>query len=227
MYRLQSLILIFVGLIGHLLIVQAQGDEGSLQSILVPVDEADQNPDFKTFRDSLLVAIEKKDVVFLLGHIDSKIRVSFGMDYGFDDFVKYWKLNENPDRSRLWLELKEVLRLGGFFRNAEKTSFTAPYLFTKFPKDFDAFFYAAVTDSNVYLRSEPDSISTVLDTLNYSIVKGTSDPWHKSNYWWKIETLSGLEGYVESRSVRRSIDYRANFKQKDGKWMMTFFLAGD
>jgi hypothetical protein len=211
-----------------------QAEEGSISAasiqqerILVPIDEADQNPDFKAFRDSLLAAVERKDLDFLLDHVDDQIRVSFGTDQGKVDFVRFWKLNEQPEESRIWAELKEVLRLGGTFRGEERTSFTAPYLFNRFPKGFDEFLYAAIIDSVVYLREEPDSSSAVLDTLRYSIVKKASVFWTREDSWSRVETLSGIEGYVEGRSARSPLDFRANFTKKNSKWKMIFFVAGD
>ena len=234
MNRLQSTIAIFIAF-ACLFPFLVQGKEESIspESIsverkLLPVDEANQNPDFKAFRDSLLAAIERKDLGFLLDHVDDEIGVSFGADHGKKDFIRFWKLDENPGESRIWAKLKEVLRLGGTFRDEEKTSFTAPYIFTRFPRDFDPFQgYSAITDSVVYLRAEPDSSSAVLNALRYSIVKMISEPWMGEDSWRKIETLSGIKGYVEGRNVRNLLDLRANFTRKSGKWKMTFFIAGD
>ena len=233
MNRLHSTIMIFITIIALPSPAQVQAEESSnpkaslqREKTLAPIDEANQNPDFRAFRDSLLAAVERKDLDFLLDHMDDQVRVNFGADHGKGDFIKFWKLNERPEESRLWYELKKVLRLGGAFSDEEKTSFTAPYLYTSFPKSFDEFLYAAIIDSVVYLREEPDSNSAVLDTLRYAVVKKASEFWTRYS-WTRIETLSGIKGYIESRNIRSPLDFRARFVKINGKWKMTFFVAGD
>ncbi len=76
-------------------------------------------------------------------------------------------IQKNPDKSELWFELAEVLRLGGTF-NKKKTAFTAPYVFSRFPNSFDSYSYGAITDKNVNIRSKPTLKSKVIAKLSYT-----------------------------------------------------------
>lgn len=196
-----------------------------------PVDEAEKNPSFLTFRTKLIDALKKRDVKFVLGIVDKNIKLGFGGDDGIENFKKTWKIyNRN---SELWKELGTVLNNGGVFDKENSNTFYAPYLFSVFPEDIDAFEYQAIFGNNVNLRAKPDINSPIVASLSYNIVK---TDWEKSiksktnqneALWLKIETLGGKKGYVKPEFVRSSIDYRAGFEKIRGKWTMTFFLAGD
>ncbi len=196
-----------------------------------PVDEAAKNPSFLAFRTKLIAAVEKRDVKFILNIVDKNIKNGFGGEDGFEKFKKQWKIyNRN---SELWKELLIVLSHGGTFDKGNKNSFYAPYLFTTFPAEIDAFEYQAIFGNNVNLRAKPDVNSSIIANLSYNVVKADWDNSVKSRtnknefLWIKVETLGGKKGYVKPEFVRSSIDYRAGFEKIRGKWMMTFFLAGD
>ncbi|HZD59095.1 MAG TPA: SH3 domain-containing protein [Anaerolineae bacterium] len=202
--------------------IQACGGEK-----LPAVDEAAENPDFKEFRDQLLAAVRRKDVDFLKEHLDENIRGSFGSEgNGIDSFMQMWGLTTDPEKSKLWLELGEVMRLGGTFTDQTKTEFTAPYVYSNWPEKYDAFTYAAIIANNVNLRSAPNTNSSVVCRLNHNIVKLTSPAINKSG-WNQVQTTSGTSGYILGTYVRSSVDYRARFKKEDDVWKMVFFIAGD
>ena len=50
-----------------------------------------------------------------------------------------------------------VLALGGSFN--EETTFMAPYTYSKFPDEFDAFEHGVVIGENVKVRKEPNSMA--------------------------------------------------------------------
>lgn len=37
----------------------------------------------------------------------------------------------------------------------------------------------------------------------------------------------GRKGYIASRYVRSSVDYRASLSRENGRWRLNFFVAGD
>ncbi|MHB8840908.1 MAG: SH3 domain-containing protein [Candidatus Aquicultor sp.] len=194
---------------------------------LLPVDEAEKFPSFKAFRDQLLAAVERKDVDFLKQHLDKDIRGSFGLEgNGIDSFMKMWGLTTNPEKSKIWFELSEVLRLGGTFTDQAKTEFTAPYVYSNWPEKYDAFTYAAIIANNVNLRSASNTDSSVICRLNYNIVKLVNPSISKSD-WNQVQTTSGTSGYVFGTYMRSSVDYRARFKKEGDTWKMVFFIAGD
>lgn len=197
----------------------------------LPIDEAEQNPSFLAFRTKLIEAVKKRDVKYILSITDKNIKLGFGGEDGIENFKKNWKIyNRN---SEFWKEMLTVLTHGGAFEKKNKNSFYAPYLFTNFPEDIDAFEYQAIFGNNVNLRSKPDINSSIVAVLSYNIVKtdwenSVKSPTNENDFLWvKVETLGGKSGYVKPEFVRSSIDYRAGFDKIRGKWTLTFFLAGD
>lgn len=201
------------------------------ERFVMPVDEAKKDASFFSFREKLITAVKNRDTKFVLSVVDKNIKNGFGGDDGIENFKKGWKIN-SPN-STLWKELLTVLTSGGTFDNRRRNSFSAPYLFTKFPADLDAFDYQAIFGNNVNLRAKPDANSQIVSTLSYNIVKtdyenSVKSSKNKDEYLWlKVETLGGKKGFVKPEFVRSSIDFRAGFEKKNGKWIMIFFLAGD
>jgi len=193
---------------------------------LYPVDEAAKDPVFFVFRARLLKAIQKRDAAFLLGIVDPKIANNFGGDDGIAHFKRIW----HPERptSPVWTELLTALALGGKF--GEDKSFSAPYLFNGFPDQYDAFEYSAIIDEGVRVRREPNIAAAVVRTLSFDIVRlgeGEAKRSTDKREWIPVVLADGQKGYVASEYIRSAIDYRAIFEKKNGKWMMTAFIAGD
>lgn len=196
---------------------------------VLPVDEAKNDASFYSFREKLITAVKKRDVNFVLSIVDRNIKNGFGGEDGYANFKKQWKITAK--NSQLWDVLLKILTNGGAFDSKQKTAFYAPYTFTNFPEDLDAFEYEAVFGNNVNLRSEPNTNSSVVASLSYNVVKvdyKNSIKSGENDYsWLKVETLGGKKGFIKSEFVRSSIDYRAGFEKIKGKWKMTFLLAGD
>ncbi|MEY4485105.1 MAG: hypothetical protein RL693_2557 [Verrucomicrobiota bacterium] len=192
------------------------------QQTLKPVDQAISQPDFFTFRARLQAALVRRDVEAVLAVVHKDIKNSFGGNDGIDEFKKTWSLDK-PD-SKLWETLATVLALGGSFE--AEGAFTAPYVFTNWPEAFDAFDYMAVTGSGVRVRAEPNTSAPTLATLSFSMVECLPDN-DPDKPWVSIRLPGGKTGYIDRRYVRSSIDYRASFSKIDGRWQLTFFLAGD
>jgi hypothetical protein len=199
---------------------------------LLPVDEASKDPSFLRFRTGLSRAVERRDAAFVIRALDPNITNSWGGDGGIAEFKNTWK-PERPD-SELWPTLGRVLGMGGSFAPDDPKAFWAPYVFSKFPEDLDAFDYAAVVSRSVTLRSNPSPGAAPVATLSYHLVKVHNDDpafWHSERgepEWYKVSTLGGLNGFLPSASVRFAIDYRAGFKKgAKGTWRMDHLVAGD
>jgi hypothetical protein len=200
---------------------------------LRPVDEASQDASFLAFRTKLIAAVDRKDAAYIYSIVDPKIRNGFGDRDTIAWFKRDWKL-ENKN-SKFWKTFAAVIKNGGAFwgEGTEKmNSFAAPYAYSNWPEDLDSFEYFVIFGSDVNLREEPSMTGRVVAKLAYNIVKVEQETLPKSGRseypgWKKVRTLGGLEGFVKEELVRSSVDYRAGFERKRGKWMMTFFLAGD
>jgi hypothetical protein len=192
------------------------------QSRLLPVDQAASVPDFFSFRAQLQVAVARRDVEAVIAVLSKDVKLSFGGDTGVEDFKRMWKPSA-PD-SELWEKLAAVLSLGGTF--AADGTFTAPYVFTKWPQERDAFSHMAAVGTAIRIRSSASVAATVLAALDYSIVEVVESPAAESK-WVQVKISPGRTGYVDARFLRSPIDYRINFAKIDGRWQVIFFLAGD
>lgn len=199
---------------------------------LKPVDEASQDPSFVAFRTKLIAAVNRKDAAFIYSIVDPKIRNGFGDRDTLAWFKRDWKL-ENKN-SKFWKTFGTVIKNGGAFWSdgTNKNSFTAPYSYSNWPDGLDAFDHSVVFGTDVNLREEPTMTGNVVAKLSYNIVKIEQEivpKSGKSEYpgWKKVKTLGGLEGFIKDEFLRSSVDYRAGFEKKRGRWVMTFFLAGD
>lgn len=202
---------------------------------LYPVDEAPRDTAFFVFREKLKQALDRRDVFHLMDIIHPDIKVSFGGEQGVADFVTVWELDkpERANQSQIWDALGRVLRNGGTFSNGGRT-FIAPYIFSTWPDTYDAFEYGALTGSGVRLRTQPSLQSQTRKLVSYDVVQvlETSDQQEtiggETHPWYKIKLADETEGYVYGKFLASSIDYRAGFEQQNnGRWMMTFFVAGD
>lgn len=188
---------------------------------LKPVDTASKDPSFLAFRSQLLKTVERKDAQALLAVVNKNIHASFGMENGIEDFKKMWGLNK-PATSQLWVELGKVLKMGGSFSN--KTTFVAPYVFSEWPENQDAFENWAVIAKDVNIRAKPSTSAAVLKKVSYEILP---IEFSENEQWVTVKLAQGKKGYIASQYIRSSVDYRAFFEKINGRWQMTVFIAGD
>jgi hypothetical protein len=228
MKKLKSASLIFI----LFLLIGGVSDSLAQERKLLPVDEGKTDASFNAFRKKTLDAARRRDLKYILSIVDRNIKNGFGGYDGIAEFKKMWEFDR--PQSDFWNELILVLSNGGAFdKESKNKAFQAPYVFSSFPKDLDAFDYQAIFGSNVNVRSKPETDAPIVASLSYNIVKvdyenSVADKTEEGEYvWLKIETLGGKKGFVKAEYVRSPIAYRAIFEKKNGKWKMTVFLAGD
>jgi hypothetical protein len=195
---------------------------GFAQRTLPPVDQATQQPDFLSFRTQLLAALARRDRDAVLAVVHADIKNSFGGNDGRKEFTEIWQLDSTD--SALWSTLTTVLSLGGSFSSED--SFAAPYVFSEWPSDIDAFENIAVVARSVRVRTGPSTASAVVGRVSHAIV--ALGPVKGSNSsWLPVRLPDGKTGFMSKRFLRSSVDYRALFQKRDGRWQMTMLLAGD
>jgi hypothetical protein len=193
---------------------------------LCPVDEAAQDPAFAAYRTKLLDAVERKDEAALLPLLADTMRVNFGGGGGIADFQKHWKTS-SPD-SPLWAELGAILEHGGsFIGEGTSRSFWAPYVYSKWPDDVDAFEHLAVMRAGAPLRNAANDAAAVVQALDWAIVKVLEPASDSDAAWRHVRAPDGTEGWISTKDVRSPIGYRAGFNQVNGQWKMTALVAGD
>lgn len=193
---------------------------------LLPTDEAVRDPQLFAFRAQLQAAIARRDVQAVLDAVHPNIKNGFGGNDGFEEFKKQWKLTgPSQDTSPLWDELGTVLALGGSFQN--KDNFVAPYVFSKWPERTDAFEHVAVVGTGVRVRSQPGAQGAILTSLTFDVVQVQPRTPGLPADWTPVKLRDGRKGFIASRYVRSSVDYRAFLTRESGRWRLTFFVAGD
>jgi hypothetical protein len=126
----------------------------------------------------------------------------------------------NPEQ---WEVLRTVLSLGGGW---EEDTFVAPYVSGAWPKEHNDVEKVAIVGSRVRVRAEPRSDADVLAFLTECIV-ATVETREYNEDWVSIDLGEKRVGYVSARHARSQRGYRAGFELKEGRWRMTFFVAGD
>lgn len=219
------------GFVGVLLIAILTLTATANSRKLYPVDEGARHASFKAFRDKLIEAVSQRNTRFVMSVLHPKVRLSFGDQAGVKDFREMWKPDSRD--SKLWAELSTILSLGGKFSTSEgRRVFWAPYTFSTFPDDLDAFEYAPIIGANVRVRSQPNANAAIVTNLSYDIVKATFPNAEdikegEAPGWVKIVVPDGRNGYVAQRYIRSAVDYRISFERVRGKWLITAFIAGD
>ncbi|MCB0597108.1 MAG: SH3 domain-containing protein [Lewinellaceae bacterium] len=200
---------------------------------LYPVDEAPLDTAFFVFREQLKQTVAKKEVFGLLDVTAKDIKVGFGAEQGFDDFVGMWGLaSKQPDTLRIWPLLGRLLAEGGTFSD-NRSVFVAPYYFSTWPSQYEPVDYGAIAGAGVRLREKPSLNSRILKTISHDIVTILDEAQEETiggeTYpWVRVEMLSGTQGYVFGKFVGEPMGYRVGFKKNEGgQWRMSFLLAGD
>jgi len=201
---------------------------------LYPVDEARLDTSFFVFRGKLLDIVREKNTVQLIPLIAPDIKADFGGADGLAGFVKIWELGNQRKSadSEVWETLEQVLTQGGVF-SQNRTFFTAPYTFATFSDRYDAFTHGIVAGGGVRMRVSPSLSSRVEKVLTHEVVEvidynGPEQTINGETFpWVKIRTLDGKDGYTWGKFVVSSIDFRAGFAKRKGKWQMVFLVAGD
>ena len=200
-----------------------------------PVDEAEQDESFVTYRSTLLKAVVARDIDAILGLSDEKIHLSFGGAEGHDALRAF--LTVDPEtfpearrfeapalRERNWADLETVLRMGGHFDSDGR--FSAPYTWAfQPPDDLDPFEVLFVTGTGVALRDRPIRYGAVVGRLDHNVVRHLN--WVSGTSYVEVERADGVKGFVHRDYLRALVDYRAVFEKRDGAWTMTTFIAGD
>lgn len=218
-------------LCGLLICLCAAPEIAAQRRRLYPVDESARDPSFRVFRNRLLQAARERDAQFISSILDPEIRNNFGGNNGVEEFRNFWNIGRRD--SRFWRELIAVLELGGTFEGSGiNRYFAAPYVFTRFPENLDAFEYGAIIGRNVRARARPETTAPVVATLTYDIVRISNEnsPREASEdepTWVRIIAPTGRRAFVQSRHIRSPVDYRALFMRRNGRWVMTAFIAGD
>ena len=191
---------------------------------LPPVEQCRGDAEFTRLREQLQKAVAARDLDGLMSLMSEDVRVSFGGQSGRERFSDYWTASEQ-DQELLWAELGSALRLGcAQAVDGEGKPYRAiPAMFVT-GDGLDGFSTWASLPGAV-LRSKPDAKAVARMRLPAWTV--LSEVEHDGGSWIEVRTPKGRDGFVSTEQVRSLIDYRIIFGQRDGRWQITAFVAGD
>ena len=187
-----------------------------------PVDEAVRDADFFAFRAQLQTALARHDAAAVLAVVHPQVRNGFGGDDGAAAFRRRWKPGRRD--SRMWETLATALALGGTFMGPD--GFAAPYVYSAWPQEIDAFEHVALLGQRVPVRAEAAAAAPVLATLDGAIVP-LAAPLKPESGWVAVRLPDGRRGHVARAQVRSPVEYRALFNREGGRWRLTALVAGD
>jgi hypothetical protein len=190
---------------------------------LPPADQCTAEPGFSAFKEALTRAVERRDGDALLALLAPDVLVTFGGEAGRDAFARQWDLKAGSPHE-LWKQLGEIFALG--CAKSEST-LVMPSLALQFDSDADedAFDRLIVVSRAAELRAEPKAGSTPVALLSWDVVTGLER--RREDDWVKVRLADGREGWLPGRQLRSPLDYRVVIEKRDGKWMITAFVAGD
>lgn len=194
---------------------------------LAPVDEAEKDGTWTSFRAQLRAAVEKRDLQYVLSVIDRDVRNGSDSPRGIEEFRARWHIDDND--TPFWRELAAALALGSAWleRDDQPRELCVPYVLGKWPRDLDPLANGVVTVRGAPVRAGPSAQARTLATIAHVVVPVTdwevddSDATSKLK-WVKIR-YRGRDGYVAEEHMRSPIEHAACFVKKDSGWIMTVF----
>jgi hypothetical protein len=191
-----------------------------------PLDEGGNDVQFAEFRQNLIGSIEKKNYDWALPRIATDIKYSLGEDGNKRELLKAWE-NIPSAREEFFGELLKCLKMGGQFKKYDgRKFFVAPYVFSAWPEDMDAFEFVAVPTPVVKVFAAADEKQEPIASVGHTIVR--IDYSSQSEGWNRIEYEDGAWGWIMTKDVRSPLDYRAYFEKNGaGSYELVTFIAGD
>ncbi len=192
---------------------------------LLPIDESDKSQSFAAFKGKLIQTCSTKDSVALYSILFSDIVSSFSAQgSGLVAFKNEWKPFEA--NSEFWPTLESLLKRGCTSETEHnKQLFICPYSFSRFPNNITTGNHILLYGKNVPVFKKPDTLSTVISKVDYAILEVRAS---KPKGWVKV-TGFGLPdtGYTFSKNIYFPGDPRVIFENRNGKWGISTFIAGD
>lgn len=190
----------------------------ALPAKLPPIEQCKGDAGFEQFRSKLSQAVANKDRAAFEALLSPAVLVSFGGAIGIEEFEQQWDVAE-PD---VWAVLRKLLR-GGCARS--DSARIIPSLSTQLEPFGEeelvdrvlilpgAKLYESIGVESKDPRTEPWSVVPVIDRA-FDLGTGVHLP-------------DGREGFIADDELYEPGEYRLMIEQRDGKWMITAFIAGD
>lgn len=187
---------------------------------LPPADRCSAEPGVGAFMTQLRTAVVKRDPALLMPLIADDVTVDFGGSYGRAAFKAHWDLDK-PEESALWEALTDALSLG-CVKVGE--TLVAPSLSEQIDDPRDPFLLW-LARPKALLKAAPSTTAATLATLDWHLVEEENE--RTNGDWIAVKLADGRRGFVDSAQLRSPFDYRAVLEKRNGRWLITAFVAGD
>ena len=195
---------------------------------LPPVDQCSGDAGFDRFRRQLERAVGKRDLEAMSTLMAPDVRLSFGGAVGFPKFRDHERSGPGGDgmwQEALWGEMAKVLRLGcGTARDGSGKEYRAwPAMFVT-GGDLDGY-ETWVALPGATLRRRPSASAPIAQRLPpWTVLREVQEA---AVPFTEVRTPKGRSGFIAKGQMRSLIDYRLVAERREGRWMITAFVAGD
>lgn len=199
---------------------------------IYPVDQSPLDTSLFVFWVQLRKAVEKKDIFYIMDHLDPNI--DNGPDYPSTvaGFVEKWHLKNEVSTqvSDLWLAMDRLLNLGGVL-NQRKTKFISPYYTALLPNNAAKDSLGVILGQGVRIRTAPNSESKILMVKSHDIVpvKDPNGPEEligvESFPWVKIMLRDSTEGFVYGKYLGQPSDVQMTLQKFGQNWRVIALIG--
>ncbi|ANU07473.1 hypothetical protein [Paraurantiacibacter namhicola] len=184
-----------------------------------PRDTCDQVEGSREFRGRLEKAVAERDVAALRAMVADDILLDFGGGMGAAEL----ETRLADDDWALWEELDQLLKLGC---SANKQGgITIPWYADQQIDAVEAANGVIVTGENVPMRNAPAADGETVALVSWDVVSLAA--FDADAEYQRVVAVDGTTGFIRTDMLRSLLDYRVVASQRNGKWSVTSFVAGD
>jgi hypothetical protein len=186
-----------------------------------PIDNCGSDPGLAKFRAALKLAVAKKDREAFLDTLAPDVLVNFGGESGRKAFASQWSFDAG-EYGNVWTLLETLMRMGCA---RSEDARVIPSLFVQLqPFEDEDLFDKRVTLPGARLFKETGKESTAVPLTPWAVVTATSTA---GDLWTGVRLADGRQGWISDDDLYEPLGYRMVIEKRDGRWMITSFVAGD
>ncbi|HEU5482548.1 MAG TPA: hypothetical protein VFU80_05605 [Sphingomicrobium sp.] len=193
----------------------------SAPATLAPIEHCYEDSSFTAFREALKAAVAKKDREAFLAMVAPDVLVNFGGASGPNAFAEEWSFDAT-EHGNIWDQLGTMLKLGCAL--SDDGARIIPSFLMQMDSDDEDPFDAVVILPGAKLYRETGVESDDPSTVPWTLAPVTS---RAGDLVTGVRLPDGREGYISDDELYPPLGHRMVIEKRDGKWMITAFVAGD
>lgn len=188
---------------------------------LPPIHQCNDDRSFDSFGYTLAQAVARRDRGSLLELFAPDVLLNFGGSRGRDELVKEWEFDA-AEYANIWRQLEIMLKMGCAKSNGARV---IPSLSVQVePYAEEQLRDRILILPGARLLKERGVEHPNPDTIGWSVARVIS---RVADWGTGVRLPDGREGYIFDDEVYEPAGYRMLIEKRDGKWMITAFVAGD